>query len=104
MQFRVGGTTRMTLATNNLGIGTTAPASTLNIKGNVGIGTAAGDAYLTTTAPNGGMIMYGNLGIGTFAPTAVVTIPSLKSTTGTRYVCIDTAGNLSSSAAVCTGT
>lgn len=33
-----------------------------------------------------------------------VTVPSLKSTTGTRYICSDTSGNLTSSATACSGT
>jgi hypothetical protein len=31
-------------------------------------------------------------------------VPSIKATTGTRYVCVDTSGNITSSAAVCSGT
>ena len=33
-----------------------------------------------------------------------VTLPSIKATTGNRYVCVDTAGNITSSAAPCSGT
>ena len=36
--------------------------------------------------------------------TPYVVIPSQKSTTGQRYVCIDTNGNLVSSAVACVGT
>lgn len=33
-----------------------------------------------------------------------VIIPSIKATTGTRYVCVDTSGNITSSASACSGT
>lgn len=32
------------------------------------------------------------------------TVPAMKSTTGTRYVCVDTSGNFTSSATACSGT
>jgi len=54
----------------------------------------------------------GNVGIGTTSPneglemgaTLNVRIPNIKSTTGTRYVCVNTDGTLVSSASVCSGT
>lgn len=46
----------------------------------------------------------GNVGIGTFSAGAILSIPSLKSSSGTRYLCIDTSGNVSSSASACSGT
>jgi hypothetical protein len=54
----------------NVGIGTISQINTLNILGNVGIGTFSYDPYLKNKAPNGGMIIYGNVGIGTWLPAA----------------------------------
>jgi hypothetical protein len=62
--------------------------------------------------------MNGNIGIGSASPGqlldvqgtvrvlggGIITIPSLKATTGTRYLCIDTVGNVTSSATACSGT
>lgn len=45
----------------------------------------------------------GNMGIGTTTAGAIVSIPSLKASTGTRFLCIDTNGFISS-ATTCTGT
>jgi hypothetical protein len=38
------------------------------------------------------------------APATSVSVPSIKATTGTRYVCVDVDGNLVSSASPCSGT
>lgn len=46
----------------------------------------------------------GNVGIGSNAPNSILNIPSLKSTTGTRYLCIGTTGIITSSASACSGT
>ncbi len=54
--------------TYNVGIGTNAQSATLEVMGNIGIGTTNGDAYLKNSPPIGGEIMYGNLGIGTWTP------------------------------------
>lgn len=40
----------------------------------------------------------------TVNPDGSTVIPQLKSTTGTRYVCVDTTGKLTSSATACSGT
>ena len=52
----------------NIGVGTISAVNTVNILGNIGIGTLSNDAYMKTAAPNGGMIISGNVGIGTWAP------------------------------------
>ena len=54
-----------TTTTDNVGIGTTTPASTLTLLGNIGIGTTL--PYRTIAGPNNGMIIEGNVGIGTWA-------------------------------------
>jgi len=46
----------------------------------------------------------GNVGIGSSAPNSILNIPSLKSTTGTRYLCIGSTGVITSSASACSGT
>lgn len=46
----------------------------------------------------------GNVGIGSTSPNSILNIPSLKSTTGTRYLCIGTTGIITSSATACSGT
>jgi hypothetical protein len=61
-----GGNGTFTYNGTNVGIGTNATTNTLNIMGNVGIGTTNGDNYLTHSAANGGVIVYGNVGIGTW--------------------------------------
>jgi hypothetical protein len=50
--------------TANVGIGTTTPLSTLDIKGGAAIGSYAG----ATTAPSNGLIVSGNVGIGKTNP------------------------------------
>lgn len=70
-------------AGGNIAVGTTTASAKLTILGNIGIGTVAGDAYLTTAPPNGGLIAYGNVGIGTWTPaTTLVVSNSLVSDSG----------------------
>ena len=45
----------------------------------------------------------GNVGIGSANPNSILNIPALKSTTGTRFLCIGTTG-IVTSATTCTGT
>jgi hypothetical protein len=98
----------MRMANGNVGIGSVSPGQTLDVQGtvrdsgeivngNVGVGTA-----LTTTSAL--TVMSGNVGIGTWVPGAIMSIPSLKANSGTRYLCIDTNGNVLSSAIACSGT
>jgi len=49
----------------NVGIGTYAPANTLDVAGAVGIGSS----YAGNAAPSNGLIVQGNVGIGTTSPT-----------------------------------
>ncbi len=64
-----GGTGFQTNGTN-VGIGTSNfTNASLQIVGNIGIGTVAnGDKFITSLPPNGGMIVEGNVGIGSAAP------------------------------------
>jgi len=53
----------------NVGIGTNAFNASLQVVGNIGIGTVAnGDNFITNSPPKGGMIIEGNVGIGSTAP------------------------------------
>ena len=107
------------LVEGNVGIGTLSPRGALDVgTGNIyanqlitssGSGSVAGTSGLTLdpTGANTNIVYInssGNVGIGTNTPGAILTIPSLKSTTGTRYLCIDSSGNVSSSASACSGT
>jgi hypothetical protein len=81
----------------------------LNVTGNVGIGTTAPTVPLDVvgairSSGTGNSYVGGNLGIGTTAPTAILSIPSLKATTGTRYLIIDSSGNVGSSTTAPSGT
>ena len=49
---------------NKVGVGTSAPASKLSVKGS----TSIGSTYATTAAPTDGAIIEGSVGIGTDAP------------------------------------
>lgn len=64
---------------------------------NFTIAEADGTQNLTVTGT-------GNVGIGSTAPNSVLNIPALKSTTGTRYLCIGSTGIVTSSASACSGT
>jgi hypothetical protein len=90
----------------NVGIGTFFPAGamfTVNQTSNSAlafrVNDVAGDTSPFIIDSNG------NVGIGTITSNnSVLEIPSLKATTGTRYLCIDTNGAISSSASACSGT
>ena len=63
------GSSSMVFNAPNVGLGTITPLATLQVVGNIGIGTVAnGDRFITTSPPNGGMIIEGNVGIGTSTP------------------------------------
>lgn len=75
--FEGGSGSRMTVqdGTGNVGIGTSTPASRLDVEGGVSIGaTFAG----TTAAPTDGAIIEGTVGIGTSAPAFPVHVSFLK--------------------------
>jgi hypothetical protein len=57
----------------SVGIGTTAPLSTLSVAGNLAVGAYGGGAS-TTAAPSNGLIVSGNVGIGTATPTTALTV------------------------------
>ncbi|MBI2020029.1 hypothetical protein HYS94_01260 [Candidatus Daviesbacteria bacterium] len=54
-----------------LGIGSSAPGSTLGVFGSVGVGASYGFATLPASA-NNGLVVEGNIGVGTSSPTASV--------------------------------
>jgi len=60
------------LHNGNVGIGTTAPQSLLDVNGGVAIGSYAGN----NAAPSNGMIVSGNVGIGTATPNNLLTVTS----------------------------
>jgi len=61
-------------------------------------GGPGGEIVLEDGAANIGLQMFPNAG------TPYIQIPNIKSTTGQRFVCVDTAGRLVSSASACVGT
>ena|GEM_PF-3198178 len=65
LALRTNNSERMRITSSgNVGIGTTAPESLLDVAGGVAIGTYAG----STPAPSNGAIVSGNVGIGTSSP------------------------------------
>ena len=63
------GSPNMVFNAPNVGLGTVTPLATLQVVGNVGIGTVAnGDYFIMSSPTKGGMIVEGNVGIGTWAP------------------------------------
>ena len=68
----VSGTATMVVTGSKVGIGTTTPASKLDVEGGVSIGATYSG---TTAAPGNGAIIEGNVGIGTTSPaTALVAL------------------------------
>ena len=63
------------VSAQNVGIGETAPASKLAIKGSLSVGSA----YSTTSAPTDGAIILGNVGIGTASPFGVFDVETTNS-------------------------
>ena len=80
MAFYTNATERVRInSSGNVGIGTTAPLSLLDVNGGVAIGTYAG----TAAAPSNGLILSGNLGIGTTAPSYKLDVAgTVRSSTG----------------------
>ena len=68
------------------------------------VGTITGTNRAVTLANGAGNPAFWILGNGNVVDNGQMQIPGLKATTGTRYLCIDTGGNLVSSATACSGT
>lgn len=62
----MGGITNWGSDGTNVGVGTTSFKNSLNMLGNIGIGTIKYDAYLIEAGVNGNMVVQGNIGIGTW--------------------------------------
>lgn len=73
--FNTTNATQMELLGSNLGIGSLAPGQALDVIGTIRVSSAT-----------------------------PLIFKNCKSTTGTRYICVDTAGNISCSASACSGT
>jgi|GEM_PF-5738481 len=80
----------------NVGIGETAPANKLSVKGGFSVGTG----YSTTAAPTNGAIIQGNVGIGTPSPTASLHIMSSNTTGNTVQLRLTPTGGGGSSSSV----
>lgn len=68
--------------TYNVGIGTNSIINTLNILGNVGIGTTIPNLLINNPAPNGGLYVQGNVGIGTWAGNYPLSVNTSESYVG----------------------
>lgn len=66
-------------SSNNDGVGTSTPLSTLSVNGGLSVGSYAG----TTAAPTNGLIVSGNVGIGNSSPQDALDITGNASLTGT---------------------
>jgi hypothetical protein len=89
---------------NNVSVNTTATTAKLTIQGG---GASTGkmvEMLDSAVTPRFTVLDNGNIGIGSTQPTGILSIPSIKATSGTRYLCIDSVGVVSSSASPCSGT
>lgn len=80
----------------NVGIGETAPANKLSVKGSLSVGSS----YSGTAAPADGAIIQGNVGIGTTGPTARLHIVSANTTGTTVQLRLSPTGGGGSSSSV----
>jgi parallel beta-helix repeat protein len=112
-----GGTSAGGLVQTNASVGASGNAGASMSFGIYDAGSSTSFGGLSVTAVRDGS--YNDLGVCLYglhggasaytfmcgiASTGGIQMPQLHSTTGTRYLCVDSSGNLSASAAVCTGT
>jgi len=83
------GTKLNVLSAGNVGIGTTVPVSSLAVSGNMSIGTT----YAATSAPTNGLIVVGNTGIGTSSPSGRLDVEGGDVFIGTGTLTNATAGD-----------
>jgi hypothetical protein len=77
------GSASMVFNNGNVGLGTQSPLATLQVVGNIGIGTVAnGDNFIMSSPAKGGMIVEGNVGIGSWNPTQVLDVKGTVKDTG----------------------